>query len=299
MEINYRYQKLREASKLLKNEYLYYVLRDIFHDDDYFSYVERLEGDLLVYFDHEGRKIYLDLSDVDPVFTICIDNVYMEQTKIYLTKGMEKKDNIFVDCTIIDKRTSGIVVREIDKVYSACEGNSVYREVINQVERDYVYNDNTLKGVLESFWGKNILYIVSKLDNVGIVPGLQSVLKIYKFENTYGGDEVCVEVDGVDLSCWYNSLDGGNLVSRVSDLFRGKITKVNSRDIYLIHLKKLEMDTFGLRKLKGIDAVERDLVGFSLLERSHKDEEYVQEFLMSQFGVVCKNLDSRRWNCLF
>ena len=54
----YQYQKLRDASNLLKDNYLQFVLKDILQEENFFNFQIGLERGLVVFFKENGEKVY-------------------------------------------------------------------------------------------------------------------------------------------------------------------------------------------------------------------------------------------------
>ena len=293
----YQYQKLRDASNLLKDSYLQFVLKDILQEENFFNFHFGLEQDLVVFSKETGEKIYLDLSDFNPIFVRKKGDYLFEKICLNLSDGIHNKNRIVVNHTIVEDRQFGILIRELEKCYSNFNHNLYVKDVISLKENTYLYRTNTIGDIwlfTDVFSWNQIFY---QLSSIGINPDFHSYLEIV--ENT---DEafslnhpngIQVMVDGVDYSSLYCNLNGKRLISRIYQLYYGSITELNSRDVYWVHLGKLNEDAFGLRKVIGIQNKITEFVGNSVCEKSSSDYQYVEEFLRDQLHTTCDRIDDR------
>ena len=271
----YNYQKLVDANKLLKNFRLMNVLSDIFREESFFDFHIRLDENLILLFEDGERKMYLDLSDSEPVFIKKHEGKIIERAKLIF-----ENNDVFVKHMFFEERPYGNIVTELDKKYKNC--GRTEKEMVYLHEKRFIYKSDFLKKTdLESF------------DMNDVVADFKTDFKVELVNDESGEQDIYVEIDGNDVSYLFQSMDGKNVISRIYELYYGRINSLSGRDIYLIHLKKLEPDVFGLRQLKGISRIENELVGLSQIKMDKKSADYIKSFFLNAFGAVCNNLDSR------
>lgn len=286
----YPYQKLRDASKLLKDRELSSILKDIFENQNFLKAKVQFEDDLVVFLQENGEKIYLDWNDFAPIFIKYHGEDLVEQFRIHLSDGIRGKNGIMVDQTLVERRPYGFVVTEIDKNYLGDSIHSIQREVNSLEERRCVYTYQTLLDQNYNVYRNHFFEDVMNLVSIGVLPDFKSVLKIFNIN--LDGD-VKVLVNGEDLTYLYDNLFGRDLVCRIFDLYHGEITELNNRDIYLIRLSKLNEEAFGLIELNGIVSKENELVGEQFENLNETLNSFKVKFLREQFGVIDGNLKDR------
>ncbi len=291
---SFSYQKFNVIKNLLKSAKVGAMVRDELGGD----FVPNLgcEHGQMVVLDSVGCKFYIDLVSNNLVLTKYLDENMME----VITIGTEGSFRL-VCRDVIELRDYGMVVTKLWKVYrDLCQKGM---ELLLLEERQFAYKKDTISKVFPS--------VDFNLDDVWKV---YSKIRDYNFRNTEGEDyrnvfqvslkiegflqgdhssasdyltDFYVGLNGEDISSFYQGFDGDYQVTRIYDLYCGVINNYTSRDIYLIHLNRLNSDIFALKELRGIERKIEAIVGVSKVHKSQEYCQYVDSFLRENFGQDC------------
>ena len=290
---NLDYQDIVKVKRLLKSFRISFGVKETFGVDvlqtGFFWNGEQFE-----IVDWKNRRILLELWGDTLVFMRYVNEDQLEVVQI--DSNLDKSEFCVIRDTL-EVRLGGLVFTELWKKFDFVEGRF---ELVGIDEKEFVLSRKLIRDRL-----------------VGLDLNVDSLRKIYsqifdyllvntnmvsyqnRFQVGIDGDQgiLAVIFNGEDITSVYENMRGSSLVKRIYDLYHGKITKDNERDMYLIHLTRLKDTVFGLRELRGVPLEIDRLIGKSFGDVSIESFERVNVFLREHFGTICQE-DFNRENIL-
>jgi hypothetical protein len=236
--------------------------------------VSDINGNVIIFNDAEGCEIQLKISQKKCVLIKSIGPNMIQRDTIYT-----KSENPIIYSVNLDFRPKGVIVTELEKIY----GKTVYSEdekyVTDLNSRRSVFCSNEIRDILKkNCFDVNFCFdkINSKVAKNGkISPDFATEFSSRMLHVYVDKDNNCVNLEdnkyststflnGKDISCIYDGIDGCDKILRVYDLYMSKENLRTSVDIKNIISGSVPTEAFGLISTCGIVETENDLVGKSV-----------------------------------